>query len=1081
MSCPACGRHTGESDRFCAGCGAPLAAGTAQQETRKKVSMLFLDIVGSTALAERLDPEPLRQIMDRYFAACGACIAEHGGAVEKFIGDAILAAFGATVAHEDDAVRAARAAAGALAALEDVSAELSAHYQVRLEARAGICTGDVVVITMPGEDFRVIGDSVNTASRLQTAAQPGEILLCADTAAMVRGRVGIDPVAPLRLKGKARPVPAWRVTDAVPREDRPAPATPFIGRDDELDELRHVFRRARQRRQVCLATVLGVPGLGKSRLVQEFLATLADDEVTVLFGRCSAYGRGITYKPLAEMLGSYPGGWPAITRLLDGAADPAARRAHRLAARTLTTVVGEDADPGQDEETDRGGDMARGADDQWAGDDGRDEEVGRGGDTGQVGVEDIAWAVRHLLDVLSRERPVILVWEDLHWAEATLLDLIDEITTWLDDVPVLLLCVARTELLDVRPAWGGGKPSAMTLELGELTYEQSAELVSRLVLQSDVYPQEYQDVYGRVAAQCDGNPLFAELLVDVLAETAPGAQTPPTIQAMLGARLDRLPATERRLLEVAAVIGREFTRDLLQVMADADGIGAAVTDELLARLVRRRVFQRGPAGTFRFAQALLRDTAYDFTPKTRRAHWHDLLAEWLSGRHSQDAMALAYHVEAACRLRRELRPGSPSLPPLAETAANTLIAEGMNALNRKDLPAAVQLLERGRDLLPAGDARHTPLALHICDAGLWLWDEARCLSALAAAEAALPDDRRNSATCAIQRGIVMLRLGRAPAETVTADAALITAALEDDPEDHLSWCRLRQLLSYLDLLTERAASAEASLRLGLTQARAMGDRYEEDRLLCAICELAQWTRTPAVPGLDLCAMLTDRFAANRALLVPVLVTRAHLEALTGDIDGARRTLADALAYSRDLHVDLAAAAVMDAHGFVESLAGAHDAAEARYRQSLSVLRATRNTIDAQTTEVAIARELFHQNQFTAAASALDRVEREGGLTSLRARIGSAALRGRIASAQGRHGEAVTAATAARDLSIDADDLCLAGETLLDLAIVLRAAGRTDQAMIEGTAALRRFETKGATLPADRVRAWLRTGGPGEAS
>jgi class 3 adenylate cyclase len=1037
VSCPACGRTTGESDRFCAGCGATLAAGDGRQETRKKVSMLFLDIVGSTALAERLDPEPLRQVMDRYFAACGACVAEHGGAVEKFVGDAILAAFGATVAHEDDAVRAVRAAAEALVALEALSAELIAHYQVKLEARAGVCTGDVVVITMPGGDFRVIGDSVNTASRLQTAAGPGEILICADTAAMVRGRVGAESIPPLRLKGKARPVPAWRVTDPVARADRPAPAAPFIGRADELEELRYGLRRARSRRQVCLVTVLGMPGIGKSRLVQEFLTTLPDGEVTVLSGGCSAYGRGITYKPLTEMLGSFPGGWPALSHLLDADADPGGAAAHRQAIRGLATLMGAD------------------------------------GDAARAGVEDIAWAVRNLLEVLGRTRPVVMVWEDLHWSEQTLLDLIDEIATWLDDVPVLLLCVARTELLDARPAWGGGKPSAMTLELGEMTHDQSAELVTHLALRSDVYAQDYQEVYRRIAVLSDGNPLFAELLLDVFSETATSIHTPPTIQAMLGARLDRLPRAERELLEIAAVIGREFTRELLQVMAGAEGIDAATADELTARLVRRRIFQRGAADGVRFAQSLLRDTAYDFTPKTRRERRHAFVAEWFAEHRPSDLMAVAYHVEAAGRLRRELRPGDPGLPRLAETAANALMTEGMNALGRKDLPASIQLLERGRELLPPGDARHTALALHICDAGLWLLDDERCLSALAAAEAALPGDRSNAATCSIQRGIVALRLGLAPADEVAVDAALIEVDLERDTGDDLSWCRLHQLMAYLDLTAERATAAETALRLALVRARTMNDRYEEDRLLCALCELAQWTPSPVIAALDLCVMLAVRFAANRALLVPVLVTRARLEALDGDLDGARRTLAEALGYTRDLHLDLADAAVMDASGFVESLAGAHEAAEARYRQSMTALHATQRAPDTETIEVAIARELFGQGRGDAAAAALDEVERDGELMSLRARIGAAALRGRIASERGHHEEAVVAAAAAQALSAGADDPCLAGETLFDQAIVLRAAGMAEQALVEATRARRLFAAKGATLPVVRVDEWLR--------
>lgn len=1036
-TCARCGGSTAVSDRFCASCGTPLGQGTVRQESRRRVSILFLDIVGSTALAERLDPEPLRQIMDRYFAAGAESIRDHGGMVEKFIGDAIMAVFGATVTHEDDAVRAVRAAADTLDKLQALNAELFASYQVRLEARCGVCTGEVMVIVPSGDDFRVVGDAVNTASRLQTAAGPGEILLCADTAAMARTQVGVEAVAALALKGKARAVPAWRVTDPVPAgADGPARAAPLIGRDDELEELRQTFRRARRRRQTCLVTVLGMPGIGKSRLVTEFLASLADGEATVLSGTCSAYGRGITYKPLAEMLSSFPGGWAALTRLLDE---------NSLAARSLATIMGEPP----------------------------------AGTVSPVSIDDIAWAVRYLLDRLGRARPVILVWEDLHWSEEALLDLIDNVATWLDDVPVLLLCVARTELLEQRPAWGGGKPCAMALELGPLTYEQSATLVSELAMTGDVYPQEYTGLYNDVAVQCDGNPLFAELILDVFAETAPSAQIPPTIQALLGARLDQLPAAERKLVELAAMIGREFTSDVLRVMAAAEGIGAPAADDLTTRLIRRRILQRGPSGTLRFAQTLLRDTAYAFTPKSQRERRHDFLADWFSARPG-DEMAVAYHVEAACRLRRELRPGDPGLPRLAEAAASALIAEGISALNRKDLLAAIPLLERGRELLPPGDARHTALALHICDSGLQLWDSDRPFKALAAAVAALPGDRRNAATCAVEEAIVTLRLGLSPPREVAAEARRIAAVLEGDPGDHLSWCRMYQLEAYLHLIGERAASADASLRLALARARAMRDASEEERLLCAICELAQWSPSPVSDGLGLCATLTGRFAANRGLQVPVLVTHAHLAALAGDIDGARRSLAAARSCAGDLHLDLADAAVEEMTGLVESLVGAHDKAEAHYRESLGMLRAARHAPDTQNTEVAIARELFGQGRTGAAALALDQAQAGAGVVSPRARIATAALRGRIASARGQHDEAVAAAEGARALSEETDDPCLAGDTLLDLAIVLAAAGQPEAAGDEGVNALRKFEAKGATLLAEQVRGWLSQQRRGEA-
>jgi class 3 adenylate cyclase/tetratricopeptide (TPR) repeat protein len=1045
-ACASCGAVTGEADRFCPACGTPLRTAQPPREARKRVSILFLDIVDSTALGERLDPEPLRQILDRYFAACTATIADHGGVVEKFIGDAVLAVFGAAVAREDDAVRAARAAAGALAALADLNAELTASHDVRLRARCGICSGDVMVVTAPGGDFRVVGDAVNTASRLQNAARPDEILIGgADTAALIRGHVGIEPVAPLRLKGKSQPVPAWRVTDPDPEPDHAPlpPAAPLIGRADELSELRHSFRRVTAGRQVCLVTVLGVPGIGKSRLVQEFLGSLAADEIVVLSGRCSAYGRGVTYKPLADMLGSGPGGWAAIRSVLDADPDPGL-----LAADSLATIV-------------------------------RQSDAGTA-----AGIEEIAWAVRYLLDVLGKTRPVIMVWEDLHWAEATLLDLVDEVATWLSDVPVLLLCVARTELLELRPSWGGGKPCATTLEIGPLTPEQSAVLVTELAASGEVSAHEDVAIHRQVAEQCDGNPLFAELMLDVFAQIAPGAGIPPTIHALLGARLDQLPGDERQLLQMAAVIGREFRRDALRAMAEADGTSAATADDLATRLVRRRLLQRADRDTYRFAQSLLRDTSYALTPKVRREGWHMFLARWLAGPRAgtgraagaDDSLALAYHVEAACLLRRELRPGDPGLPAQAGAAADVLIAEGLKALSRKDLPAAAALLERGRDLLPAADPRHTALALHICDSALGLWDERRSLAALAVAEHARTGDRRNAAACAIQRGIIMLRLGLRPAEQVSADARRIAGDLTGDPGDDLSWCRLHRLQAYLHLAAEHAAAADQCLRLGLARARALGDAYEEEWLLCAVCELAQWTPSHVRDGLDLCVTLSARFAADRALLVPVLVTQAHLAALAGDLDGARRVLATAGAYVGDLHLDLGDAAVMQTSGFVESLAGAHSLAEEYFRRGRDLLRTAGQVPDVPSLEADIARELFEQGRAAAAAAALDQLERDrdddGTGLSLRARIAVTALRGRLASGRSQHGDAVALARTAGALSDGTDDLCLAADAVFDLAIVLREAGRPKESAAAGQAALDRFETRGAALPAARVRRWL---------
>jgi len=793
-------------------------------------------------------------------------------------------------------------------------------------------------------------------------------------------------------------------------------------------------------------TVLGTPGLGKSRLVREFLATLRDGQATILSARCPAYGRGTTYTPLAQMLSSYPGGWAALRAELLEDSGLGTRGAH-----SLDSIMGQAA----------GG-------------------PGSPGQSTPTGVEEIAWAVRHLLDLISERRPVVMVWEDLHWAAPTLLDLIDEIAGWLVDAPVLLLCSARPELLESRPSWGGGKPSALTVELGPLTRQDSEALVTGLIAQQEVVAHADADMAGRVAAQCDGNPLFAELMLDVFAEVVPGSQIPPTIHALLGARLDQIPDAERQVLEMAAVAGREFTRAEVSAMAETYGqISGAETDRLLNRLVRRRMLDRAGPGSLRFGQALLRDTAYSATPKARRERWHLFLGERLASAAASagepgrdDPLAFAYHLEAACLLRRDLRPGDASLPELASAAADLLTSEGMRALGRRDLPGAVTFLERARALLPVGDPRHTPLALYIADAGISLRDEGRALAALAAAEAALPGSRRNRVACRVQRAVVMLRLGAADLETAAAEALLNRAELADDLADDLGWCRLHQLEAYLDLAAERAASADIQLREALARARALDSGYEEDRLLGAICEVSQWAPVPVGEGLQLCDTLVPRFAGNRALLMPVLVTRARLQALAGRLDGARADAATALGYAGELHLDLADAAVLELSGFVESLVGDHRKAEEYYRQALDALRVAHPSLDAQGLKADIARELFSQGRDGAAQLALDAITSGGASLGLRTRIMVNSLAARIAARRGDSAEALGRARAARELSEGTDDLRLSAETLISLAFVQHAAGLTQEASRSATAALERYVAKGAELPAARVRDWL---------
>ncbi|WP_169949130.1 AAA family ATPase [Microbispora sp. H11081] len=1008
----------------------------ASRPARRNVVVVFIDLIGSTELAERLDPELLRDILDRYYQACTSGISEHGGVVEKYIGDAIMAAFGIVGGREDDALRAIRAAHTALLRVRALSDDLAPTHGIRLDVHCGVSAGEAVVIATPGAHMRVIGDTVNTAARLQSAAGAGEILVGDEVARMVRAQARLEPVPPLTLKGKSSPVRAWRVTSLEPEAARDDDQIPLVGRTAEIERLRTAYRKAVRDRRCTVVTVLGVPGIGKSRLVRDFVHGLPA-EVTVLTGRCRSYGVGITFRPVVEMVESLGDDWHGVLPEL-AAASRSALRGLVAADAAHAPRTGEDP-----------------------------------------GVEEISRAVRALFEALAGRGPLVVVWEDLHWAEQTLLDLIDGLTSWLADVPVLLVRVARPELLETRPAWAMGTDHAVAFELRALDAAQMellvAELAANRLPEAEVTAHDMaagQALCRRVAESADGNPLFAELLLETVAEEGEDAPLPPTIQALIGARLDRLDDGERDVLERAATIGHVFTRDQLDVVCAADPPVPLDAGGLLGRLLRTRIIRRGGApGSFHFAQTLTRDTVYAMTRKDLRATWHLALADRISGRAAVSSPSeegshgdLAHHLETACLLKREVRPDDPLLPSLTERAARALVGEGTRALHRKDLPAAIALLERGRDLLPAGHADHRALAVRICDAGLARGESDRPYAALDVAERMLPDDPRTRLTCAIQREMLAVRFGGRP-----ASAERFRAPLAADPGDDLGWCRFHHLEALLHIGEGRSGAAEAALLDALARARSLGDRYEENRLLSGLCELAQWSPTPLAEGLSLCAGLSVRFGADRAMLLPVLVTEARLRALAGDVDTALAILDTADGHAVDLHLGLAATAVLQVRGLVESLVGRHDAAEALFRRAAADLHRAGQSEPARTLELYAARELLRQGRHSEAAREMERLRDEGGRLQARGELIRLAVSARIAALDGDHGTAGALAVRAEELLARTDDPCLRGDVLADLAEVHLAAGRTGPAARAAARALRGYATKGAELPARRVR------------
>jgi class 3 adenylate cyclase len=661
--CANCGADNRDTARFCDSCGAALEEAVAPRQSRKVVTALFCDVTGSTALGEDLDPEVLRGVLNRYFAEMRGIIERHGGTVEKFIGDAVMAVFGIPTVHEDDALRAVRAAAEIRERLPAIAQDVG----VELRFRTGVNTGPVLV--GEGENLAV-GDAVNVAARLEQAADPGEIVIGEETLALVRNAVQVEALEPLDLKGKSEPVPAFRLLSMDP--DAPGVArhldARLVGRDRELALVRQAWDRAVLESGCHLFTLIGEAGVGKSRLVGELLSGIAQG-ASVLRGRCLHYGEGITFWPLVEALMPVGGlAQPVIERLSSG---------------------------------------------------------------GAAVPEELFWDVRRLLEELAAERPVLLHIDDLQWAEPMLLDLLDHVADLSRGAAILLLCTARPDLLDIRTGWGGGKLNATTVLLAPLSGEDSMVLLEEL---GDGLDREAR---ARVIEASEGNPLFLEEMVALAGERGT-VEVPPTIQALLTARLEGLPPEERELLERGAVEGEVFHR--LAVRALAGERLAAELGLRLAGLVRKELIRPHPATfkndeAFRFRHLLIRDAAYDTLPKATRADLHERFANWLEA-NAGDLVELdeiaGWHLEQAVRYLREL--GRAVAPDVASRAAAHLYSAGRRAGDRSDVPAASNLLERALALSAPDDPLVAEISLALADQHVEAGEFARAEELVALAE-----------------------------------------------------------------------------------------------------------------------------------------------------------------------------------------------------------------------------------------------------------------------------------------------------------------------------------------------------------
>ena len=986
--CPSCGHENNETAKFCEECAAPLVAEAPSREQRKTVTVLFCDVTGSTARGESTDPEALRAVLARYFERMKAILESHGGSVEKFIGDAVMAVFGVPQVHEDDALRACRAAVE----MHDALPELG------LQARIGVNTGEVVTGT---EERLATGDAVNVAARLEQAAQPGEILIGADTLSLVRDAVEIEPVEPLELKGKTEAVPAHRllaVTGDLVRRD----SASMVGRETELRRLHDAYEQAVRNRSCQLFTVLGSAGVGKSRLAYEFLSGL---DATVVRGRCLSYGEGITYFPVVEVL----------TQL-------GVRPEDAAAAAAVASVMGETDDPTTSDE--------------------------------------IAWAFRKTLEQAAAEGPLVCVFDDIHWAEPALLELLEHLADWSRDAPILLMCMARPELLDRQPGWAGGKMNATTVLLEPLSADETELLLQKL-------GGVGSDLRDKILVAADGNPLFVEEMLAMVRSSADGDVTvPPTIQALLAARLDQLETSERALLECGAVEGKVFHRGAVQALAPDE----VEVPQRLMGLVRKELVRSDRAmlpgeDAFRFRHLLIRDAAYDGLPKSARADLHERFALWLDER-GPDLVELdevvGYHLEQSCRYRDEL--GLPQEAAIRTAAHRRLAAAAGKAAARGDYPASATLLERALKLV-AGDAIALELEFDLQHA---LFHTGRIQDALA--RAALLTERGHGSGDRIAElsGLLweqVLRLYTEPDEAVQRLKTLCSEAEEEfaRANTEIGLYLVNFARGSLDhLLALFADEVEAMDRATEHAARA-GHRQWVYELLPLAGASRMHGPTPVHEVLAWLDEQEARGLSHRSLVI----NRSMTLALIGRFDEARNLIEELIAGSRErgavIPLALGYSHVLPA---IEMAAGNPAAAIAAGEEGCRIFeemgeKSWLSTALARLGEAHVA--LGHLDEADELAG---RAAELGGAEDAITQMLWRQVRASVLSARGEHGDARQLAVEAVAIGEQTDMVDAIGDAHVVLGDVLVAAGDHIGAATSYGKALSLFEGKGV-VPAER--------------
>jgi class 3 adenylate cyclase/tetratricopeptide (TPR) repeat protein len=1031
VSCVACGEANPGHARFCLSCGAALAPAAQSREVRKTVTTLFCDVVESTSLGESTDPELVRRVMSRFFDEMRGVIERHGGTVEKFSGDEVMAVFGVPAVHEDDAVRAVRAAAEMRSRLRRLNADLEQSFGVTLMTRMGVNTGEVVAGDPTSGQTFVTGESVNLAKRLQQAARPGEILIGTATYPLVKDAVEVGPAQRFSVKGRSEPV-APRRLDAV---DATAPGlarrfdAPLQGRDRELAALQEVLEDAVRAQSARRITLLGPAGIGKSRLAREFLDSVRE-RAEILTGRCLPYGEGITFWPLGQIVREAGG-----DRGLDTALSCEAE-ADLIKAR-IRGAIGLSADEG--------------------------------------GTQETFWAVRRFFECLASRRPLVVCFEDIHWAEPTLLNLIEYLTTWSQGGPILILCLARPDLLETRTTWASPTPESTLVTLEPLASEHAEALLTWLQGEAGVG----QDVRARIIEAADGNPLFVEQMAAVAKEDIDGAgpvRVPPSIQALLEERLDRLDPEERLVIEYAAVIGKEFWRDaLLELLATLE---PDLVESHLMSLVRKGLLRPDASArreeAFRFRHVLIRDAAYERLPKDVRAPLHESLANWLERVAPERAIELeeivGYHLEQAHRYRTQLGTTDGAVAELALRAAARLGPAGRRAFARGDMPAAVRLLTRATLLLANDDHARLDLASDLASALVEIgeMEQAEGVLQRAAMDAKHSGDARLEARAKI--GLSKLEMVRtaegARGVRDVAESAIRTFEAEND---ELGLAQAWRHLARVHLISSRWAAQTEALEQALVHVRRAGDRREEVMILTELSRALHFGPTPVRQAIARCEAMLEEVGRDRTLEASVLVDIADLEAMRGRFDRARSLYSK----SREILTELGLKPLLAVHTLVlasiEALAGRPGAAEAELRAGVVAVDELGVQSSWVTLTAVLARVLFDEDRLDEAQVLVDDVRASPSSDAPFAQVLWMTTQARLLAARGDLPEAERFSRDAARLAAQTDALNLHADALVDLAEVLasREPEEADRAIEE---AIRLYALKGNEVAERRTSA-----------